>query len=67
MELELFWQEILSQDETAIKHAYDSLAPSEKKKINRHLRKMAQGNDWENEQMQSARFAFAVLENLKKM
>lgn len=61
--LEKLWNALLSRDEKVIRAAYDTCTQSERHNILSHLKKMTAEQGWQEEQVNSAKFALKVLKN----
>ncbi len=60
-DIELFWDDLLSQQAVRIQAAFDLLSPAEQSNILEHLRHMVSESGWHPSQVAAARIALQVL------
>lgn len=60
-DIEIFWDDLLSQQSARIQAAFDLLSPAEKVKILQHLRRMTTDQGWHPNQVAAARTALEIL------
>jgi len=64
--LQIFWDDILSEDSKKITKTFNSLTASEQQKILVHLYKMTNEPGWHSAQVQTAVKAIEVIEDHKQ-
>jgi hypothetical protein len=65
MNLEDFWENLLSREPKQIRLAYRSLDATSKKEVLIHLQKMVSENGWLPQQVASARAALETVEKIQ--
>jgi hypothetical protein len=64
--LQIFWDDILSENPMKITDTFNSLSASEQQKVLVHLYKMTNEPDWHSAQVQTASKAIEVIEENKQ-
>jgi ParB-like chromosome segregation protein Spo0J len=58
-----FWEEMLSEEEVAVRRAWARLSPQERPRVLAHLRAMAEEEGWQLSQRKAAQGALRFLES----
>lgn len=65
-DIEILWEDLLSQQSNRIRAAFDLLTPAEQVKILQHLRRMTTDQGWHPAQVAAARTALEILSTGQK-
>jgi len=61
LEIDEFWEQVLSRDNESIRKAFDALDRNDRRNLTVHLQKMATETGWQPEQRKSAQLALDAI------